>query len=216
MNSTNNMNHINTLDDLDVNNFSEQFPELINFDDNNWLEYIIIILIVIVIVLIYYVFGYDHQGSEKFGLISKNNPLIEYINDAHKTNRNIIGLLEICSKKYPDKSALVVRKNIDWISVNYEDYFNNVKQFAESLSYWIGPKCKVAIVGFNSPAWFYAHLGSIANNSISIGIYSSSTSTACEYILNNANIDVLVLDDDVQLDKFIDTEMKNIKLILYY
>jgi len=132
-------------------------------------------------------------------------------------NKTIVDVLQSYSKQYPDFPALMVRKdNGNWSSISYEDYYKNCRKFAKELNYWVGPGAKVAILGFNSPAWMYSHLGSLFNSGISIGIYPTSSSDLCEFILNHADVDVLVVEDDKQLEKFIDKKIPTLKLILYY
>lgn len=218
---SNNIDNIDTIDNNDE--FSDQFIQLDNIfynnNDTNIIEYIIIIIIIIIIGYLFYTFFYNgtydnHNNNDNMKDILNNN------------NNTIIDILKHNSEINPDGHALVVKKPSSsltigadvWIPINYEDYYNNVEQFATSLNYWVGARKNVAIIGFNSPAWFYAHLGTIANNGISVGIYPTSTNDICEYIVNDANIDVIVVEDDKQLEKFVDINFKDtkIKLILYY
>ena len=103
-----------------------------------------------------------------------------------------------------------------WNEITYKEYFRNVEAFACSIRNLIGPAINVAIMGFNSPGWFYAHLGCMMNGGISVGLYTTSTRQMCEYIFLNTNIRLLVVDDSTQLEKFIDCDLGKIEMIIYY
>src|SRR5437868_11037823 len=183
-----------------------------SYDMNSIIEYIVlfIILVIFIIVIYKYLFNNNNNNSEFSSNISTQN----FIND------NIISILEEVATKYPDLPALnVSKKSIKdsvWISVNYEDYFNNVKQFALSLNNWFNEGCGVAIIGSNCPVWFYSYLGCMANNGISVGICPSSSSQTCKQIINDSDVTVVIVEDDEQLSKLVDLNLKKVKLILYY
>lgn len=185
---------------------SISLPEL-NFDSwSTFFEFIIVILIIIIICYLAYKFYY---GNNKY-----LNNQIQLPDFKNKTILDIFGKF---AKEYPDFPALMVRKdNGNWTYVTYEDYYKNCVKFAKEINYWIGSKANVAILGFNSPAWFYSHLGSLMNMGTSIGMYPTSSGEICEYILNHAEVDVLVLEDTKQLEKLIGKNIPRVKLILYY
>jgi len=129
----------------------------------------------------------------------------------------IIDFLKYVAKEYPNICALKIKNGNDgWKSISYSTYYKNVANFSYSMNYWLGPKTNVAIIGSNSPGWFYAHLGCMLNGGTSIGMYSSNTIDMCTHIINNSNAELLVVDDDEQLKKFIDSDIPKIKLIVYY
>lgn len=128
----------------------------------------------------------------------------------------IIDILRETSKKYGKEPALRVKKDKQWEIINYNSYYDRVVNFAESLNYWLGYKVNVAIIGFNSPGWFYAHLGTMMNGGIAVGLYYTSTSEMCQKIIKNSSVEVLVVEDDEQLEKFTKIDISPIKLIIYY
>lgn len=196
------------MDSLDVDISSEQFSDLSLNIGYSVIGYIILfVLFVALFIIMYkYVFNNDiHQNDNINNILTQN-----FI------NKNIISILEDNSDKNPDFPALNVKNDSSWISVSYEDYFNNVKQFALSLNNWLGEKCTVAIIGSNCPTWYYCHLGCIANNGVSVGIYSTSSSKTCEEIINDCDAKVVVVEDDEQLEKLVNINLKKVKLILYY
>jgi len=172
------------------------------------IEYCVIFLIILIVFYIVYKL-YSNKNSQQ-----DEHPSSIQIPDLE--NKTIIHALQWCAKNYPDFPALMVRKdNGNWSSITYEDYYKACTGFAKALNYWVGPKSKVAILGFNSPAWFYAHIGCIIGSGVSVGIYPTSTPEACEYILNHAEVNVLVVEDEKQLEKLVGRDI-SVALILYY
>lgn len=199
------------IDSLDVNSLSEQLG--ISLDKNyNIIEYITLVVVLIILIFIIYKYLFN---NDKIGINKMNNIITQNV-----INTNIISILEDNSIKYPDFPALKVGGNESttksWIAVSYEDYFNNVKQFALSLNNWIGEGCTVAIIGSNCPAWYYSYLGCIANNGTSVGIYQASSSKTCEEIIKECDAQVIVVEDTEQLKKLVDIKLDKVKLILYY
>lgn len=190
---------------------SSSFLDIIENTIYTFTEYLIIIIILLIFCyIVYRLYFADKKKSDN----SDNSTVIQIPDLKNKT---IIDALEWCAKNYPDFPSLMVRKdNGNWSYVTYEDYYKNCIKFAKGLNYWTGSKTKVAILGFNSPAWFYSHLGALFNSGMSIGMYPTSSSEICEYILNHSEIDVLVIEDGKQLEKLIGKNIPALKLILYY
>jgi len=166
-----------------------------------------IIIIIIIILIIVCINNLRQKSADK-----KNEKFMVLPN---LKNRTIISVLKWNSENYPDQEALIVRKDNNWESISYKNYYNNAKNFAKGINCWIGHKANVAIIGSNSAAWFYAHLGCMINSGISVGIYPTTKPKMCDYIVNHARIDVLVVEDEQQLEKFYESK-NNIKLVLYY
>lgn len=206
------MNFINDngsmSDSLNDSSFSISLPDITENGIFTIIEYIVIIIILIIFCYVIYKIYSNREP------VNTTNSSVQIPDLRSKT---ILDALRWCAKVYSDFPALMVRKdNGNWSYITYEDYYKNCMKFAKELNYWVGSKTKVAILGFNSPAWFYSHLGCLYNSGISIGIYPTSSSDTCQYILNHSEIDVLVVEDGKQLEKIIEKDIPTLKLILYY
>lgn len=163
----------------------------------------------------------EKQETSKSTNIDIMTELVE--NDKFK-NFTMLDYLRIIAKEYPRKIALKIKdgkdgkdgNKIKWKSVDYITYYKNTVGFAHSLNYWLGTNVNVAILGFNSPGWFYSHLGCMLNGGTSIGLYPTSTKEMCKQIIDDCGAKVLVVEDDTQLQKFIGMKIPNIQLIIYY
>ena len=52
----------------------------------------------------------------------------------------------------------------------------------------------VAIMGFNSPEWAIAFMGSIMNNNVNTGIYITNQAEACLYQADHSEAEVIVCE----------------------
>ena len=60
----------------------------------------------------------------------------------------------------------------------------------------------VCIMGFNSPQWFISNLAAIYCGGLSVGLYTTNNIGQCQYIINNCNAKIIVLENGKLLDKF--------------
>ena len=166
---------------------------------------IFIVLLVFFVIILYYC------------LYVKNNEEIQKDIPHTLINRDdntIINLLKNISEKYGSYPAL--KKKIDgkWKTITYSEYYNSADAFSQRLLYFIGPHPRVSILSFNRPEWFYIHIGTMIANGISIGMYPTSTSESCSFIVNHSVVDVLVVEDIKQMSKFYNIKISSTKIIL--
>ena len=189
--------------------------EIINTNISISKIFIIGLVILLTVVVIYFYCYQDDNNNDV--VVSKVDVVADLVENDNCKNYTIVDYLRYIAKTYPKKEALKIKDGkTKWKSVNFLNYYKNVANFAQSLNYWLGPKVNVAILGFNSPGWFYAHLGCMLNGGKPVGMYPTSTPEICQQILENSETEVLVVEDDHQLEKFTKLNMSKVKLIIYY
>jgi hypothetical protein len=87
-------------------------------DINN--VYVLIGLLILIALILYF---YNINSSNNESLNEKNNLKIL---DNHK-NMTIIDILSYNSKKYKNKTALMIKKNNTWEDVSYDKYYKYIK-----------------------------------------------------------------------------------------
>lgn len=125
-------------------------------------------------------------------------------------NLTIIDVFKNIAHDYPSHPALKVyrvsknkRHAGKWKTITFRTYFNMCSRFANSLlALGLDNSSSVCIIGHNAPGWFIAHLGSLMAGVKSVGIYSSNLDDACAHIVNNCRPIVLVVENSLQLRKF--------------
>jgi long-chain acyl-CoA synthetase len=123
-------------------------------------------------------------------------------------------------EKYGDSCIAMRHKhNGIWMPYTWKNYYLNVKHLALGLiSLGFEPGDKVLIIGDNAPEWYYAELAAQVNRGIPVGMYSDLTPLEIKYIANNSEGRFAVVEDQEQVDKFlqIKDELPFLKKIIYW
>jgi long-chain-fatty-acid--CoA ligase ACSBG len=175
----------------------------------------ITIFIVVVFVIVCVILRYQQNNQNACNISYSTQDGYVLSNDKNQKKFTILDVLKKVAEDHPKQSALKVKNGKVWKSITYATYYKKVKNFAQSLNMWLGSNVNVGIIGFNSTGWLYSHLGTMLNGGASVGIYSTASAEVCEHIVENANIEMLVVENDKQLEKFIGMD-DVIKLIVYY
>ena len=123
------------------------------------------------------------------------------------------------AKKTPNKIALRLRDYGIWQPITWKEYYEHVKYFALGLiSLGLNKEETIAIIGDNRPEWAMAELAAQSVGAKSIGIYQDSVVTEMIYIFNHADVSVIVVEDQEQVDKILEMwdELKGVKKVVYY
>ena len=109
-------------------------------------------------------------------------------------------------EKYGDNHRAMRYKHYGiWQPYTWKDYYLSVKHLALgllSLGFEAGDK--VLIIGDNAPQWYYAELAAQANHGASVGLYSELSPAEIKYIAQNAEAKFAIVEDQEQVDKFLE------------
>jgi len=129
-------------------------------------------------------------------------------------------ILKYNYEKYSDNHKAMRYKFFGiWQPYTWKDYYLNVKHLALGLlSIGFEPGDKVLIIGDNAPQWYYAELAAQANHGVSVGAYSDLTPKEIQYITENCEARFAVVEDQEQVDKFlqIKDELPLLKRVIYW
>mmetsp|Transcript_8502 Transcript_8502/g.14678 ORF Transcript_8502/g.14678 Transcript_8502/m.14678 type:complete len:906 (+) Transcript_8502:132-2849(+) len=131
----------------------------------------------------------------------------------------VVELLKLAVAKKGDKVALRQEVNGEWKSWTWKQYYDEITQFAKSLvQLGFERHAAVNIIGFNSPQWFIANVGAIVAGGKAAGIYTTNQTEACQYITEHSEAEVVVVENEAQLNKFlpIRAELTNVKAYVIY
>jgi len=121
--------------------------------------------------------------------------------------------------RYPEHLALAAKVNGAWRSWTYRAYYADVWRAAKALiELGLEPYSGVGILGFNSPEWFITNFAAIFAGGLSTGIYSTNSAEACRYVADRARCNVIVVENDIQLQKILSVrhELPRLKAIVQY
>ncbi|XP_045304484.1 long-chain-fatty-acid--CoA ligase ACSBG1 isoform X2 [Leopardus geoffroyi] len=106
--------------------------------------------------------------------------------------------------KYRDLSALGFKRRGVWEHISYSQYYLLARRAAKGfLKLGLERAHSVAILGFNSPEWFFSAVGTVFAGGIITGIYTTSSPEACQYIAHDSRANIIVVDTRKQLEKIL-------------
>jgi len=129
-------------------------------------------------------------------------------------------LLKYNFEKYGDTHRAMRYKHYGiWQPFTWKDYYLSVKYLALGLlSLGFEPGDKMVIIGDNAPQWYDAELAAQANHGASVGLYSDLTPLEIKYIVENSEARFAVVEDQEQVDKFLQIkhELPLLRKIIYW
>jgi long-chain acyl-CoA synthetase len=117
---------------------------------------------------------------------------------------NIYSLLQAQVAEHRDRAIFYVREAGQWVGTSWETFNQEVHQFASALIVGeLTPRRAVCILMGNIPAWPVSDLGTISAGGVSVGLYPTSSPEQCQYIINHADAEFVLVDTAAQLQKIL-------------
>lgn len=119
--------------------------------------------------------------------------------------QNIYQLFREQTAKYRDENVFYSRENDAWKAQTWNDFETQVHDFACALlAKGLTKGASVAILAGNVPEWTIVDIASIAAGGVGVGIYPTSSTEQCQYIINHSDAEFIFVDSTKQLEKIID------------
>jgi len=116
--------------------------------------------------------------------------------------QSLIDMLSLTVNQYPDKAALMWKRDGSYRSMTYRQLWDRIYRFASGLSQLgIGRDSKVAILSENNPMWAITDFAVASLGAVSVPIYPTLPAEQVHFILANADVEVAVVENDEQLRK---------------
>jgi long-chain acyl-CoA synthetase len=106
-----------------------------------------------------------------------------------------------------------------WQPYTWKDYYLNVKYLALGLiSLGFEPGDKVLIIGDNAPQWHYSELAAQSNHGASVGLHPDLNPSEIKYIAQNSEARFALVQDQEQVDKFLEIkdELPQLEKVIYW
>jgi len=111
-------------------------------------------------------------------------------------------LLPRAAKLYGSTPAIRYEEGGDWVSRSFEQVRDTVRELALGLAeLGIGKGDKVAILANTRPEWTYSDLAALSLGAVVVPIYQTNSPEECQYVLENSDARLVVVEDDEQLEK---------------
>ncbi|QHS22698.1 long-chain fatty acid--CoA ligase [Virgibacillus sp. MSP4-1] len=129
---------------------------------------------------------------------------------------NLVEMLKKTVDRYGEKDAIMWKEDGEYRSMTYHDFWQEIRDTASGLAR-LGIKAndKVAILSNSNPAWGITDFAVASLGAISVPIYPTLPAEQVEFILNNADVRVAVVEDDEQLQKVVHSDLIEYSIIIY-
>jgi long-chain acyl-CoA synthetase len=118
--------------------------------------------------------------------------------------QNIYSLFSERIEQYRERSAFYVRCEDRWKGISWNCFERDARAFASALiASGLDRGSGIAILMGNVPEWPISDLGTIMAGGVSVGLYPTSSSEQCQYIINHSDAEFVLVDTPAQLAKIL-------------
>ena len=105
-----------------------------------------------------------------------------------------------------------------WQTYTWAQYWHEVRDFAAGLAaHGFGRGDKLAVIGDNRPRLYWAQLAAQCLGGVAVPMYQDAIAAELVYVLNHAEISVVVAEDQEQVDKILSLKgrLPHLELVVY-
>ncbi|MEW6131255.1 MAG: AMP-dependent synthetase/ligase [Acidobacteriota bacterium] len=131
---------------------------------------------------------------------------------------NIYQFINSQVEKYGNQAVFYERRQNTWQPITWNEFFTHAVDFACGLkALGFTENNSVGVFMSNRPQWAYADVGTIIAGGISVGLYPTSSAEQCEFIINHADAEFVVVDSKDRLEKILSIRglLPNLKKIIW-
>jgi len=111
-------------------------------------------------------------------------------------------LLPRTAEMYGGAPAIRFKADGAWVSRSFEEVRDTVRSLALGLiDLGVEKGDKVSILGNTRPEWTYFDFAALSIGAIVVPIYQTNSPEECQYVLENSDAKVVVVEDDEQIEK---------------
>jgi long-chain acyl-CoA synthetase len=117
-----------------------------------------------------------------------------------------------------ERPALREKDRGIWQTYSWERYYREVGDFAAGLAaHGFRRGDKLAVIGDNRPRLYWAQLAAQCLGGVAVPVYQDSIAAELVYVLNHAEISVVVAEDQEQVDKILSLQdrLPGLELVIY-
>ncbi|HEU4904985.1 MAG TPA: long-chain fatty acid--CoA ligase [Solirubrobacterales bacterium] len=111
-------------------------------------------------------------------------------------------LLPRAAKQYGDAPAIKFKDGGQWITRSFAEVESTVRDLALGLvDLGVAKGDKVSILANTRPEWTYFDFAALSIGATVVPIYQTNSPEECQYVLENSDAKIVVVEDDEQLEK---------------
>ncbi|MEM7406885.1 MAG: AMP-binding protein [Pseudomonadota bacterium] len=120
--------------------------------------------------------------------------------------------------KRPGRPAIREKDLGIWQTFTWSEYIETVRRFALGLkAHGFGPGDKLCVAGNNRPKLYWAEMAAVCLGGTAVPVYQDAIANELRYVLNNAEVKVIVAEDQEQVDKVLSIrdDLPLLELLVY-
>jgi len=111
-------------------------------------------------------------------------------------------LLPLSARLYGDAPAVCFKQGGQWVKRSFAEVEETVRALSLGLvDLGVEKGDKVSILANTRPEWTYIDFAALSAGAIVVPIYQTNSPEECQYVLENSDAKVVVVEDDEQLEK---------------
>ena len=111
-------------------------------------------------------------------------------------------LLPRAARTYGDAPAVTYKDGEAWVSRSFAEVEETVRRLALGLvELGVGKGDKVSILANTRPEWTYCDFAALSIGAVVVPIYQTNSPEECQYVLENSDAKVVVVEDEEQMEK---------------
>jgi long-chain acyl-CoA synthetase len=111
-------------------------------------------------------------------------------------------LLPLSAKLYGSAPAVRYKQDGGWVDRSFDQVLDTVRSLSLGLiDLGVAKGDKVSILGNTRPEWTYFDFAALSAGAVVVPIYQTNSPEECQYVLENSDAKIVVVEDDEQMEK---------------
>ena len=117
-------------------------------------------------------------------------------------SKTLADLLPLSARLYGEAPAIAHKDGEAWVKRSFLEVEETVRKLALGLAdLGVAKGDKVSILGNTRPEWTYFDFAALSIGAVVVPIYQTNSPEECQYVLENSDAKVVVVEDDEQIEK---------------
>jgi len=111
-------------------------------------------------------------------------------------------MLPLSARRYGNAPAVCFKQDGEWIKRSFAEVEETVRALSLGMiELGVGKGDKVSILANTRPEWTYFDFAALSAGAVVVPIYQTNSPAECQYVLENSDAKVVVVEDEEQLAK---------------
>jgi long-chain acyl-CoA synthetase len=114
----------------------------------------------------------------------------------------LAGLLPLSAEAYGSAPAVCFKQDDEWVKRSFDEVLETVRPLSLGLiALGVAKDDKVSILANTRPEWTYVDFAALSAGAVVVPIYQTNSPEECQYVLENSDAKVVIVEDDEQMEK---------------